>query len=121
MRKATAVSSLHPLGNVKKPRPAIHLDNRGANVVEYIIVVGLIALIALAGFRFFGSSVDTKIEEQAQCVKELGECGGTNTGSGSTAAAKGGSGESTASATGASTMGEGATGTATGASTKGAA
>jgi Flp pilus assembly pilin Flp len=40
-------------------------DNRGANLVEYIILVGVIALIALAGFKTFGTSVKGKISEQA--------------------------------------------------------
>jgi Flp pilus assembly pilin Flp len=35
-------------------------DTRGAGLVEYIILVGLIALAALAGFSYFGSSVNTK-------------------------------------------------------------
>lgn len=35
-------------------------DTRGAGLVEYIILVGLIALAALAGFKVFGSSVNSK-------------------------------------------------------------
>jgi pilus assembly protein Flp/PilA len=40
-------------------------DTRGANLVEYIILVGVIALIAIAGFRVFGTSVNGKINEQS--------------------------------------------------------
>jgi Flp pilus assembly pilin Flp len=40
-------------------------DTRGANLVEYIILVGVVALIALAGFKAFGTSVTTKINEQS--------------------------------------------------------
>lgn len=40
-------------------------DTRGANLVEYIILVGVVALIALAGFKAFGTSVTTKIQEQS--------------------------------------------------------
>ena len=43
-------------------------DTRGANMVEYIILVGVIALIAIAGFKMFGSKVQGKIEEQAGSV-----------------------------------------------------
>src|SRR5438128_2263359 len=32
-------------------------DTRGANLVEYIILVGVIALIAIAGFKVFGGDV----------------------------------------------------------------
>lgn len=46
---------------IKSPRlRALFADTRGAGLVEYIILVGLIALAALAGFRYFGSSVNTK-------------------------------------------------------------
>lgn len=43
-------------------------DNRGANLVEYIILVGVIALIAIAGFKIFGNKVQQKIEDQAGSV-----------------------------------------------------
>jgi len=43
-------------------------DTRGANLVEYIILVGVIALIAIAGFKMFGSKVTDKINEQAGSV-----------------------------------------------------
>ena len=43
-------------------------DNRGANLVEYIILVGVIALIAIAGFKLFGQKVQAKVEEQAGSV-----------------------------------------------------
>jgi pilus assembly protein Flp/PilA len=43
-------------------------DTRGANLVEYIILVGVIALIAIAGFRVFGQQVQSKIQQQAGTV-----------------------------------------------------
>jgi len=43
-------------------------DTRGANLVEYIILVGVIALIALAGFKMFGQQVTTKIQTQSGTV-----------------------------------------------------
>jgi Flp pilus assembly pilin Flp len=43
-------------------------DTRGANLVEYIILVGVIALIAIAGFKVFGTKVQAKIEEQSSSV-----------------------------------------------------
>jgi len=43
-------------------------DKKGANMVEYIILVGVIALIAIAGFKMFGSKVQDKIEQQAGSV-----------------------------------------------------
>ena len=53
-------------------RQFIH-DPYGANLVEYIILVGVIALIAVAGFRAFGTSVDNKVEEQAAKVEQIGQ------------------------------------------------
>jgi pilus assembly protein Flp/PilA len=47
-------------------------DTRGANLVEYIILVGVIALIALAGFKIFGKNVDQKIQDQAGKVSAIG-------------------------------------------------
>ncbi len=43
-------------------------DTRGANMVEYILLVGVVALIAIAGFKLFGSKVRSKIDEQGQSV-----------------------------------------------------
>jgi pilus assembly protein Flp/PilA len=43
-------------------------DTRGANLVEYIILVGVIALIAIAGFKVFGNKVQSKINEQSDSV-----------------------------------------------------
>lgn len=47
-------------------------DTRGANLVEYIILVGVIALIALAGFKIFGKTVMSKVEKQASKVQDIG-------------------------------------------------
>ena len=44
----------------------------GANLVEYIILIGVIALIALAGFKIFGKNVDQKIQDQAGKVSNIG-------------------------------------------------
>ena len=43
-------------------------DSRGANMVEYIILVGVVAIIAMAGFKFFGSCVTQKINQQGDTV-----------------------------------------------------
>jgi len=46
-------------------------DTRGANMVEYIILVGVIALLAIVAFRFFGKSVSSKIEKQSETVRNV--------------------------------------------------
>ena len=48
-------------------------DTRGANLVEYIILVGVVALIALAGFKIFGNKVRQKIDTQANTVETIGQ------------------------------------------------
>lgn len=46
-------------------------DKRGANMVEYIILVGIVALLAIVAFRTFNSSVKAKVEEQATGVTNI--------------------------------------------------
>lgn len=43
-------------------------DTRGATMTEYIILVGIVALIAYAGFQAFGQRVTTEIEAQGNSV-----------------------------------------------------
>jgi pilus assembly protein Flp/PilA len=50
-------------------------DQRGANLVEYIILVGLIALIAIVGFRLFGQTVRGKIDQQTETVMGINASG----------------------------------------------
>jgi pilus assembly protein Flp/PilA len=37
-------------------------------MVEYILLVGVVALIAIAGFKLFGSKVRQKVDEQGNSV-----------------------------------------------------
>jgi pilus assembly protein Flp/PilA len=39
-------------------------DKRGANMVEYIIIVAVIALVAIAAFRTFGTAVNDKVKQK---------------------------------------------------------
>ncbi len=48
-------------------------DTRGANLVEYIILVGVIALLALAGFKTFGKNVRERVDKQASDVSGIGK------------------------------------------------
>lgn len=47
-------------------------DTRGANLVEYIILVGVVALLSIAAFKVFGSKVQGKIQEQGGKVEQIG-------------------------------------------------
>jgi len=46
-------------------------DTLGANMVEYIILVGVVALLAIVAFKFFNSSVKNKVNQQAQSVDKI--------------------------------------------------
>ena len=46
---------------------------RGAGMVEYIILVGIVALIAIAGFGFFGDAVKAKIKGQGDTVAKVND------------------------------------------------
>jgi Flp pilus assembly pilin Flp len=43
-------------------------DTRGANMVEYIILVGLVALICIGGYKIFGEKVNTAVHQQSDTV-----------------------------------------------------
>jgi Flp pilus assembly pilin Flp len=50
----------------------LYKSTRGAGFVEYIILVGLVALFCIGAYTTFGGSVDAKVNEQA------GRVGGIN-------------------------------------------
>jgi pilus assembly protein Flp/PilA len=50
-------------------------DTRGANMVEYVILVGMVALIAFAGFKYFGDTTRAKIDQQGDAIGKVN--GGT--------------------------------------------
>ena len=43
-------------------------DTRGAGFVEYIILVGVVALFCIAGYQNFGGKVTAKIKAQGDAV-----------------------------------------------------
>jgi Flp pilus assembly pilin Flp len=46
-------------------------DTRGANLVEYIIIVGVVALLAIVAFTTFGGDVQKKITDQGKTVSGI--------------------------------------------------
>ena len=46
-------------------------DSRGGGLVEYIILIGVVALICIAAFSFFGNEVSNKIDKQASTVSNI--------------------------------------------------
>ena len=70
----TQTKALVPANKIsKKPGTllAVIRDKRGAGMTEYIILVGVIALLAIAAFKIFGSSVSGKISQQAGTVDTI--------------------------------------------------
>jgi len=39
-------------------------DRRGAAITEYLIIVGLVAIICIAAYRAFGSAIQSKVQTQ---------------------------------------------------------
>jgi pilus assembly protein Flp/PilA len=65
---ATAQSTPLP-ARTPAPRTARLLrDQRGASLIEYVLLVGVVALLAVAGFKIFGKAVNDKISDQAKAV-----------------------------------------------------
>ena len=46
-------------------------DTLGANMVEYIILVGVVALFAIVAFSTFSKSVQKKIQDQGKEVEAI--------------------------------------------------
>jgi pilus assembly protein Flp/PilA len=46
-------------------------DERGATLMEYIMLAGLVAIAAFAGFKLFGQDVQTAISGQASTVSSI--------------------------------------------------
>lgn len=46
-------------------------DTRGAGFVEYIILVGLVALFCIVAYQAFGNAVTAKVQDQAGRVQGI--------------------------------------------------
>lgn len=53
-------------------------DQRGAAMTEYIILIGIVALIAYGGFQLFGQDVRQEIETQGTSVGSINNSLGGN-------------------------------------------
>jgi Flp pilus assembly pilin Flp len=82
------VNIINPTRSLRSPKPAARAtesdgaiapiqrllrDRRGANLVEYIILVGVVALLALGAFKSFGGDLKTKIGNQATTVQGIND------------------------------------------------
>lgn len=46
-------------------------DERGASFVEYVIVVGLVAIVCIVAFGDFGKAVDKKVKDQTNAITNM--------------------------------------------------
>lgn len=56
------------IDEVKIEKHAEEKDERGASLVEYALLVALIAIIAIAAIRFVGKSVSTQFSRVASQI-----------------------------------------------------
>jgi Flp pilus assembly pilin Flp len=52
-------------------RPRLIFDTRGSHLVEYLILVGVIALLSIPAFMQFGKNVGKTVKEQGTLVEGL--------------------------------------------------
>jgi Flp pilus assembly pilin Flp len=56
---------------MKKQIQQLIQDKKGANVVEYIVLLALIAIVVIAAARTFGTAVSTKFDQKRGNVEGL--------------------------------------------------
>ncbi|MEZ4260514.1 MAG: hypothetical protein R3B36_15675 [Polyangiaceae bacterium] len=71
-RSPYAMNTSNSVNNVRD----FHRCTRGANLVEYIILVGVVAILCIGGFKFFGTSVTAKVRNQGGAVTGLNDQAG---------------------------------------------
>ncbi|MDB4944459.1 MAG: hypothetical protein JWP97_3993 [Labilithrix sp.] len=66
--------------NIKSTIRNLARATRGANMVEYIILVGIVALLAVVGFQAFSKSVQTTVQTQGTTIEGVQANGAGNLG-----------------------------------------
>lgn len=56
-------------GSVKSPARRFLRDERGAGLVEYILLAGLIAIACILAFRGFGGKVSSTVTKQGDKIE----------------------------------------------------
>jgi pilus assembly protein Flp/PilA len=73
LRSPESAARVTPREAAIAPIQRLLRDRRGANLVEYIILVGVVALLALGAFKTFGGELKTKIGNQATTVQGIND------------------------------------------------
>lgn len=71
----------HPKKNSASPLARSHVrrllkTTRGANLVEYIMLVGLIAILCIVAFNQFGASIKAKMGEEKTAIDGINTASG---------------------------------------------
>jgi Flp pilus assembly pilin Flp len=53
-------------------RAPASLDDRGASLVEYALLLALIALVCISALAFFGSSLKDNVDRSGQSIVSVG-------------------------------------------------
>ena len=51
------------LQTVQRSLQKLKSDTRGASFLEYVVLVGLIAVVCIAAYQAFGSAIGTKVQQ----------------------------------------------------------
>ena len=64
------VRSSGPTSFLEEPMMKLLRDRRGVQMIEYVILVGVVALLAIAAFRKFGFKVRSAVDTQTVQVSK---------------------------------------------------
>jgi Flp pilus assembly pilin Flp len=70
------VTQFAPRSSLRSRLAQLFADTRGASFIEYVIVVGLVAIIAIAAFQKFGETVVKKLEDETKALDKVKPAGG---------------------------------------------
>lgn len=48
---------------IQRTLNSLRADTRGASFMEYVVLVGLIAVVCIIAYQAFGESISTKVQE----------------------------------------------------------
>ena len=68
----TQLSSISVFGTLQARLKRLAADRRGAAFTEYVIIVGIVALLGMGIFTSFRGSIKTAVGKQGTSVESLG-------------------------------------------------
>ncbi len=71
MPSSTSSASISLTQRARGALTCLARDQRGASFVEYVIVVGLVAIVCIVAFGKFGGAINKKIEDQTGKIEGM--------------------------------------------------